>query len=81
MSYDGMEMVNQIVTIYRNYDFKTQVLVASVRSPMHIVESALMGADVATIPFKVLKSLSQHPLTDIGLEKFLEDWKKAPGAS
>ncbi|NJB66817.1 transaldolase [Desulfobaculum xiamenense] len=79
-SSDGMELVNQIITIYRNYGFKTQVLVASVRNPIHIVQAALMGADVATIPFKVLNRLSRHPLTDAGLTQFLEDWKKTPGA-
>ena len=73
---NGMELIGQIVTIYENYDFDTEVLVASVRSPMHVVESALLGADVATIPFKVLKQLYRHPLTDRGLDGFLADWKK-----
>lgn len=80
MSYDGMELIRQIVTIYDNYDFTTQVLVASVRNPTHIVDSAMMGADVATIPFKVLTKLVAHPLTDVGLAKFLADWENAPGA-
>jgi transaldolase len=75
---DGMEVVRQIVTIYRQYDFKTEVLVASVRGPNHIVEAALVGAQVATVPFAVLQTLVKHPLTDIGLAKFLADWKKLP---
>ncbi|MCI0526624.1 MAG: fructose-6-phosphate aldolase [Nitrospira sp.] len=72
----GMNLIEQIVTIFNNYDFKTQVLVASVRNPVHVVEAALMGADVATMPFAVLQQLSKHPLTDIGLKKFLADWEK-----
>lgn len=75
---DGMEVVKQIIAIYKNYGFKTQVLVASVRHPMHLVFSALMGADVATVPFHVLSQLFKHPLTDVGLERFLADWKKVP---
>jgi transaldolase len=74
----GMELIHQIITIYRNYNFETQVLVASVRHPMHVVEAAMLGADIATIPYKVLIQLIKHPLTDIGLEKFLNDWKKVP---
>jgi transaldolase len=77
---EGMALVEQIVTIFTNYGFSTQTLVASVRSPMHILQSALLGADVATIPFDVLEKLSRHPLTDKGLEAFLADWKKTPGA-
>jgi transaldolase len=73
---NGMELIGQIVAIYENYDFDTEVLVASVRHPMHVVESALLGADVATIPFKVLTQLYKHPLTDRGLDSFLSDWKK-----
>jgi transaldolase len=73
---DGMELIEEIVTIYQNFDFDTKVLVASVRHPIHIVQSAQLGADVATMPFKVLEQLFKHPLTDIGLEKFLADWKK-----
>jgi transaldolase len=73
---DGMELVDRVVTIYRNYGFDTQVLVASVRHPIHIVQSAMLGADVATIPFKVLEQLYKHPLTDLGLDRFLADWKK-----
>ncbi len=76
ISTDGMELIAQIVNIYHNYDFTTEVLVASVRHPMHLVESAMLGADVITMPFKVIKGLIKHPLTDIGLEKFIEDYKK-----
>ena len=75
VSTDGMELIEQIVTIYNNYGFDTEVLVASARHPMHIVHSAVLGADVVTMPFKVLESLYKHPLTDIGLDKFLSDWK------
>ena len=76
ISTSGMELISQIVQIYRNYDFKTEVLVASVRHPLHVVEAALIGADVCTIPFGVIKKMFNHPLTDIGLENFLNDWKK-----
>ncbi len=76
ISQDGMELVRQIVMIYRNYRFDTEVLVASVRHPMHVVQAAMIGADVCTMPFKVIEQLVRHPLTDIGLEKFLADWKK-----
>jgi transaldolase len=75
VSTDGMELIEQIVTIYNNYGFDTEVLVASARHPMHIVHSAVLGADVVTMPFKVLEALYKHPLTDIGLDKFLADWK------
>ena len=74
----GMELISQIVTIYRNYDFKTEVLVASVRHPTHVVEAALLGADIATMPFSVFKQLFKHTLTDIGLERFLKDWESVP---
>ena len=74
---DGMELIDNIVTIYRNYDFDTEVLVASVRSPLHVLQASLIGADVATIPYKVLEQLYKHPLTDIGLDKFLSDWQSA----
>jgi len=73
---DGMRLIEEVVTIYRAYDFETKVLVASVRHPIHVVQSATMGADVATMPFKVLEQLYKHPLTDSGLEKFTSDWKK-----
>lgn len=77
ISTNGMELISQIVQIYQNYNFDTQVLVASVRHPLHVVEAALVGADVCTIPFNVIDKLFNHPLTDIGLEKFLSDWKKS----
>ncbi len=76
ISNSGMDIVAQIVEIYANYGFSTEVLVASIRHPMHLVEAALMGADVATMPFNVIDKLFKHPLTDVGLEKFLSDWKK-----
>lgn len=79
ISNDGMELIAQIVDIYGNYGFDTKILVASVRNPMHVVQSALMGADVATIPLKVIDALLKHPLTDIGLEKFLADWENRKG--
>jgi transaldolase len=78
---DGMELIQQIVQIYANYDFDTQVLVASVRHPIHVVQAAMLGADVATLPAKVLHQLMQHPLTDKGLAAFLADWAKLPEAS
>jgi transaldolase len=78
ISVNGMDLIKQIKTIYLNYGFKTQILVASVRHPVHLVDAALMGADVATIPFKVIQQLTQHPLTDIGLKNFLKDWEKVP---
>jgi transaldolase len=74
---DGMQVIHDIVQIYGNYGFKTEVLAASIRHPMHIVNCALAGADVATIPFKVIQQLVKHPLTDKGLESFLADWKKS----
>lgn len=81
VAYPGMELIRQIVEIYANYDFSTEVLVASVRNPMHVVDAALMGADVATIPFSVLTQLVKHPLTDIGIQRFMEDWKKLPDSA
>ncbi len=78
ISQPGMELVGQIVTIFKNYRFGSKVIVSSVRHPVHVLEAALIGADVATIPFKVIEQLAQHPLTDIGIEKFLTDWKKVP---
>jgi transaldolase len=74
---DGMQLVRDIVEIYRNYDWETQVLAASIRHPVHVVEAARAGADIATIPFKVISQLSKHPLTDKGLEQFLADWRKS----
>lgn len=76
ISHDGMSLINQILQIYKNYNYKTQVLVASIRHPLHLVEAALMGADVCTMPFDVIEKLFKHPLTDIGLQKFLSDWNK-----
>lgn len=76
ISHIGMDLVEQIMTIYSAYDFETEVIVASIRNPVHVLEAALMGADISTIPFKVIQQLVKHPLTDIGLEKFLSDWKK-----
>jgi transaldolase len=76
ISHDGMELIRQIRIIYDNYGFETQILVASIRHPQHVVEAALSGADVATIPFKVVNQLIKHPLTDLGQERFLADWKK-----
>ena len=72
----ALELIEQIVTIYHNYGYDTKVLVASVRHPVHIVQAGMLGADVATIPFKVLEQLYKHPLTDAGLDRFLADWKK-----
>lgn len=76
VGHDGMALIDEIVTIYRNYSLATKVLVASVRNPTHLTRGALAGADVATIPFKVLQQLYKHPLTDLGLDQFLADWKK-----
>jgi transaldolase len=75
---DGMALIGQILEIFRNYDFATKVLVASVRHPIHVLEAARLGADVATIPFNVIDQLARHPLTDSGLKKFLADWEKVP---
>jgi transaldolase len=75
---DGMDLIARIIQIYDNYDFATEVLVASIRHPMHVVDAAMMGAHVGTMPLKVLLSLLQHPLTDKGLDAFLADWKKLP---
>ena len=72
----GMELISDIIEIYSNYDFKTEVLVASVRGPLHVLQAAMMGADVATVPTSVIKALYNHPLTDKGLEAFIADWKK-----
>ncbi len=76
ISTSGMDLISQIVQIYKNYNYETQVLVASIRHPLHLVEAALIGADVCTMPFDVINKLFNHPLTDIGLEKFLKDWNK-----
>ena len=77
ISSDGMGLIQQIMTIYENYGYETQVLVASIRHPMHVVESAMMGAHIGTMPLSVITQLVKHPLTDIGLERFLSDWKKS----
>jgi len=76
IGHDGMEIVEQILGIYENYGYETEVIVASIRNPIHVLDAALMGADIATIPFKIMEQLIKHPLTDIGLEKFLADWNK-----
>ena len=76
ISQDGMLLIEQIVEIYTNYSFNTEVIVASVRNPLHVLESALRGADIATIPFSVLSKLAAHPLTDKGIAAFLADWEK-----
>jgi transaldolase len=76
-NHRGMEIVEQIVTIFENYGFDTEIIVASVRHPLHVLEGALAGADIATVPYGVLMQLMKHPLTDIGLQKFLEDWERA----
>jgi len=76
ISNDGMDIISDILTIFDNYEFETEVLVASIRSPMHILHSALMGAHIATMPYKIMEQLIKHPLSDIGLEKFLADWEK-----
>lgn len=77
ISQDGMTMVAEVIQVYRNYDFATEVLVASVRSPMHIQHAALIGADIATIPYKVMQQMTGHPLTTKGIEMFMADWNKA----
>jgi transaldolase len=76
ISHDGMDLIEQLVTIYDNYDYNTEVLVASVRTTQHVIESAMMGAHICTMPLKVISQLIKHPLTDIGLQKFLKDWEK-----
>ena len=76
ISIDGMELIQQIVTIYQNYGYTTEVLAASIRHPLHVLQAAMIGADVATIPFKIIDQMFMHPLTDSGLQRFLDDWKK-----
>jgi len=78
ISQPGMELIRDIKTIYRNYGFKTEIIVASVRNPVHVLEAALCGADIATIPFKVIEQLIKHPLTDLGIQRFIEDYRKIP---
>jgi len=75
---EGMELIREITQIFNNYDIKTEIIAASIRSPMHVIDAAMAGADIATIPYKVLVQMTKHPLTDIGIEKFLDDWKKVP---
>lgn len=72
---NGMDLINDIMTVYGNYGYQSEVIVASVRSPQHVMDAALIGADIATIPFKVIEQLAKHPLTDIGIEQFLADWE------
>ena len=76
ISHDGMEIVDQIRTIFDNYGYATEIIVASVRSPQHVLQAGMIGADICTIPYSVMLQLTKHPLTDVGLEKFLADWKK-----
>lgn len=76
IAHDGMDLVEQIIDIYSNYLFETEVIVASIRNPLHVLAAAQLGADIATIPFKVIQQLTEHPLTDVGLNKFLQDWQK-----
>ncbi|MBI2400136.1 MAG: fructose-6-phosphate aldolase [Deltaproteobacteria bacterium] len=78
ISHTGMDLIAQILEIYFNYGFDTEIIAASIRHPLHVLESARMGAHVATIPFKVLEQLAKHPLTDIGIDRFLKDWEKVP---
>ena len=80
ISQNGMELISDIMIIFENYLFETQVIVASIRNPMHVVEAARLGAHVSTIPFSVIKQLAKHPLTDAGMDKFLKDWQKVPTA-
>jgi transaldolase len=78
ISHYGMESVSDMVQIYKNYNFKTEIIVASIRNPLHVIEAAKMGAHIATIPFNVIEQLVKHPLTDIGVARFLKDWEKVP---
>jgi transaldolase len=79
--HDGMEVVRETCSIFANYDFSTKVIVASIRNPLHVIEAAITGADVATIPYHVLTKLLHHPLTDVGIERFLDDWKRSEGGA
>lgn len=76
--HEGMSIVEEIVTIFRNYNFDTKVIVASIRHPLHVIEAAIIGADIATVPFAVLEKMLKHPLTTAGIKRFLDDWKKVP---
>ena len=77
LSQEGMQLIEQVADIFDNYGYDTEIIVASIRNPMHVLDTALIGADIATIPFKVLKKLAAHPLTDKGIQSFLDDWKNA----
>ncbi|MGB9802485.1 fructose-6-phosphate aldolase [Desulfofundulus sp.] len=79
IGYDGLELIHDIMTIYSNYDFQTRVIAASIRHPVHVTMAARAGADIATVPYKVLMQMLKHPLTDTGIEKFLADWATVPG--
>jgi transaldolase len=79
LAQDGLVLVEQIVTMFDNYGYTTEVIVASVRNPLHVLDSALIGADIATIPFDVLKKLAGHPMTDKGIKAFMDDWNKSQG--
>ena len=76
IGHEGMAIIRDIKLIYKNYNFKTEIIVASIRHPLHVLEAAKIGADVATVPFSVIKQMMSHPLTDVGLDRFLADWKK-----
>ncbi|MFP3159224.1 MAG: transaldolase family protein, partial [Hydrogenobaculum sp.] len=78
ISTDGLNLIRDIRTIFDNYGYETEIIAASIRHPIHVLEAAKAGADIATIPFNVLEALFKHPLTDIGIEKFLKDWEKVP---
>ena len=78
ISHTGMDLVADIVEIYGNYGFETEIIVASVRHPLHVLEAARLGADIVTVPFRVLEQFTKHPLTDIGIERFLKDWERVP---
>jgi transaldolase len=76
VTHYGMDLISQIVQIYENYDFETEVMVSSVRNPLHVLEAALLGADIVTVPLKVIEQMMKHPLTDVGVSKFMDDWRK-----
>ncbi len=78
VSGEGMKLIREIKEIFMNYEISTEIIVASIRNPMHVVEAALIGADICTVPYSVMKSLFKHPLTDVGIKRFLEDWEKVP---
>jgi len=79
IAYEGMELIEKIRIILDNYDYPSEIIVASIRNPLHVLDAALIGADIVTVPYNVIKQLAKHPLTDIGIEKFLADWNKVPG--